>query len=244
MANKIDKDNIPLYNDEKINREIEQRKRVEENEKRKKEAEKLKEEKRALKLSRFHISEIPTTMLLCIYFMIATIGISIYMGKYQYVLFSVIGIPATIYTGKRLRFTFDDALNVLVWNMTYVINEFINYKIRFDLYTGNGKRIKTLSVILAIIVATLSSNTIFFGLLFVITILFYLVSFADRDLASISNASNIVVIGGVIGLVSKTLLYTFLTKNLYIDFMNIIIICVFTAISHYTKNLPITEPMA
>lgn len=242
MSNFSDNTNIPMYNDEKINKEMQKRKKQEDNERRKKEEERKKAEKKALKMSRFHITEIPIIMILSICFMIAIIGVSIYEKQYLNVIYSIIGIVSTVYIGKRLRFTFDETLNVLIWNITQTIRDFIDYRLKLDFFSGSEKRVQSLSVIFSIAILFLNSNNILYGLFMAIVIITYIISFANREFDTLTHNANTITLFAFFGLIVKTIFYSLYYKMLYVDFMNIILIVLFTLIAHYTKNLPIYEP--
>lgn len=233
---------IPLYNDDEFNKELEkQKKSIEEKQLKEaqEEARKLKEE---AKNKLIPLSEINQFLLLASSFSLILMGVAIFDLKLSYIVSGIISIIVCIYIGRRLKINYDETLNVLLWNVTQTLKDFIEYKIPFDLYTDNSSRVKQMSILFTFIVATTNSNNILYGFGFIFILITYLISFSYRDTDTISFYSNKVVIGALFGLIFKTIVDTAFNSTLTIDFMNIIVVLIFVVIEYLTSICQIYEP--
>lgn len=234
--------NIPLYNDEKVNEEIRHREtqqKMERENKKKAQEKKLRKEERKLLNP---ISAIDGLLLMTCCLSIVLIAISLAFGNIIYIVYSVIAIFGTIYVGKRLQVNYNKLLNVLLWNITQSIKDFIDYKVPYDLLSNSDFRLFKTSVIFSIICVIVPSNNVIFGIAFVITVIMFIVNFANRLTEDLSKNSKIIAIFCFIGVIVKVILNIILYKTLFIDFTNIVFISLFVSINFYTKNIEIVEP--
>lgn len=233
---------MSFYSDEKIKKNIEKRRREEAYKKEQERKEKEKLEKLKIKESRYKVEEIPLPMVLSICFLISIMGIS-FKSNLLYVLYSIIGIVVTIFVGKRTKYKFDNTLNILLWNISIAINDFIKFKLKIDnSYETNKKTLNMYSIFFIICLLLLNSTNILYGISFILIIFIILLTIGNKNFDLISEVSYKIALFSFVGLITKTILYSIIYQSLNIDFMNIIMVDLFGSIYAYTKDLEIYKP--
>lgn len=233
---------MSFHNDEKIKKNIEARKKKELYEKEQEKKAQLKLEKQKEKEKRYKIEELPIFMILNVCFLISIIGLS-FSKRPIYILYSIISIFFIIYIGKRTKYEFDNTLNILLWNITKSLNDFVKYKVKINnSFENNQKVLKISSILLGVSLLFISSTNIIYGLSLFFMIGILLVTFANKDFELISSTTNIICILAFIGLIIKSIMYSIISGQLQVDFMNIIVSMLFSSINNYTSNLTITKP--
>lgn len=241
--------NVPLYSDDKFNKEIklvEEKREIEEQIEKHKEQRYLNlKEKEEYKKNLIPFMNI-NGYLLSVCSISLILGItSISQLNIKCFIYSIFSIFVTIWVGRRLTFNkdkYDNLFNVLLWNITQSLSDFIEYKISYDLKSNYVKFIKKCSICASISLLFLNSNNIFFGLSLILLLIGYLVSFAYRDFDSILNTLNKLIMFALIGLFLKTFLSFFICDFFIIDFSNILVINILTVIS-LIKYLKLEEPI-
>ena len=235
--------NMPIYNDETINKEINEREskeRLERENREKEEAIKLKKEDRKNLIPIMNISEY---LLIACAFLIILATLSLFTFNFMYAIYSIVSIVITLYIGRRLKINFDEELNIILWNTSESFKDFFEYRLKYDFLSGSRERLNKISIIFSVILFTFNSNSIVFSVSLVLMIFCYVVSFSNKEIDSIEYNSKIIILGALAGLIIKTLLNTFFSGVLVIDFMNIIVLNIFVAINTFSREAKIHEPV-
>ena len=235
-------DNILLYNDDKVMNDIYNREAKRKREKEYKEKLKEKEEEKERKKLLTPISKISNLLLINCSLLIISIGLSLVCMKFNYVLYSIITIFLSIFIGKRLQINYDELFNVLLWNISQSIKDFIEFKIPYDLAENNDFKLFKTSCIFSILSIILNSTNVIYIISFAIVLLMFIVSLGYRNIEDIRKNSKLISIALLIGFVLKTVLYTIFTKTLTIDYMNSLLLNVFVAINYYCSKINIINP--
>lgn len=189
-------------------------------------------------------TQIDANLLLCCGLLIISIITSFIVAKWELFIYSVICIFLTIYIGRRLKFRKknDEVTNVVIWNLSQSINDFIEYKIKnYDLLGDYKNLLLKTSIVLAICLLFVVNSaiclipTLFFILLFFI-------SFANKNFCEIRKYIKWLIVTGFLGFVLKIIFAITVTNNLSIDLFNIININIFTIIQLIIDNIEIKEP--
>lgn len=205
------------------------------------EAKRLKEEqqKRRVKFTEFN------KLILASYFLLilGTI-ISVVYNEYEYILYSIITIIMSYYLNRRLKFNNVnmELVNVLLWNLTNSINDFIKYQISPKLLNDYKKNMTTVCSIFMILLVLLPSNNVIFIIGMIATFATFLVTFANKDLLLINEKVNFLIIMTVLGFFVKIAIPLFFTKTFYLDFGFIVLLNIFVALDFFTKNITIYQP--
>lgn len=240
---------IPLYADDKFNEEIklrtnEEKKKLQ-NEKSKenkelKAVEKAEKNKRLIPLFNINGYLLSTCAVMII------LGVtSFFMNNLLNAMYSLIAMLITIYIGRRLTFKakdIDEIGNVLIWNITQTLNDFIEYKLNYDIKESYRKIIKISSVSSILSLLLLNSNNIIYGMSLVLLTIGYLMAIAYRDFSSITCNLNKLIICSLIGIFIKTILSYFILHIFTIDFFNVIAIDMFVIIK-LLEGINIEEPV-
>ncbi|MCC0727635.1 hypothetical protein KGF51_14600 [Clostridioides sp. ZZV14-6045] len=189
-------------------------------------------------------TQIDSKLLLCCWLLIISIITSFIVAKWELFIYSVIFIFLTIYIGRRLKFRGknDEVTNVVIWNLSQSINDFIEYKIKnYDLLGDYKNLLLKTSIVLAICLLFVVNSaiclipTLFFILLFFI-------SLANKNFCEIRKCIKWLIVTGFLGFVLKIIFAVIATNNLSIDLFNIININIFTIIQLIIDNIEIKEP--
>lgn len=241
--------NVPLYADDLFKEELRQRQFREEIERNNEEYQRLKEEERKekqeykSKLLKFHQLN-GHTLSTCAILLILAIT-SLAMESYLNAIYSIIGIFVSIYIGKRLTFNidkFDDVLNVLLWNITQTLNDFIEHKIDYEIKESYEGIISKATLFMSVSLLLFNSNSIVYGFSLLALILGFLMALAYRDLNSITISLNRLILFAIIGIFIKTIISYFIFKVFTIDFFNIVLVNIFLIIN-MLKDIELQEPL-
>ena len=241
--------NIPLYADNVFTDEIkrrEQKMQIEkENEEYQRLKEKEKQERKEEKNKLLKFSEINGYLLALCAVMIILLVTSIFVGSFLNTIYSIIAIISTIYIGRRLTFkieNFDEVGNILLWNITQTLNDFIEYKIDYDIKGSYEGIIKKASVVMLFSLLFLNSNSIIYGLSLLILIVGFIMAIAFRDFNTITSKLNKLIICAIIGVFIKAVISFFVFKVFTIDFFNVVLVNVFLIIN-LLNGIELEEPI-
>ncbi|HBF3307023.1 TPA: hypothetical protein KOB88_001938 [Clostridioides difficile] len=188
-------------------------------------------------------TQIDSNLLLCCGLLIISIITSFIVAKWELFIYSVICIFLTIYVGRRLKFREknDEVTNVVIWNLSQSINDFIEYKIKnYDLLGDYKNLLLKTSIVLAICLLFIVNSaiclipTLFFILLFFI-------SFAKREVETINLFIKILIVVSAIGFMLKSITIIVFTGIFDVDLFNIIAVNIFAVVQFLCKNIEIEE---
>lgn len=206
------------------------------------EAKKKKEEEKNKRVSFFKFNK----LILASYFlMLIGIIVSLAFSKIDYVFYSIITIFMSIYLNRRLKFNNVnmELVNVLLWNLTNALNDFIKYQISPKLLEKNQKQITIACSVFMILLVLLPSNNVIFIIGLIAVFGTFIVALANKDMALINEKVNFLIIMTVLGFFVKIAVPLFWNQTFYIDFGFIILLNLFVAIDFFTKNITIHQPI-
>lgn len=240
--------NVPLYSDNVFTDEIkrrEQKERIEREHEEYQELKKQKAQERKEEQSKLlKINEI-NGYLLSICAIMLILGVtSVFVGSFLNAIYSIIGIISTIYIGRRLKFkleNFDEVANIVLWNITQTLNDFIEYKVDYDIKGSYENIIKKSSIAMLISLLFLNSNNVIYGLSLLALIVGFLMAIAFRDFNIITSNLNKLIICAIIGIFLKAIISFFIFKVFTIDFFNVVLVNVFMIIN-MLNGIELEEP--
>lgn len=239
---------IPLYADDLFNEEVRKREYIEHRQaeiKKNEELRQIREQEKAEEKSKL----IPFTQingyLLSICAIMVVLGVtSIFLFSLPNIIYSIIGIISTIYIGRRITFkseNFDEVANVLLWNITQTLNDFIEHKINYEIKESYEDIIAKATICMMGSLLFLNSNSIIYGLSLLALILGMLMAIAYRDTDAITCNLQKLIISAIIGLFLKTIISYVFFKVFAVDFFNVVLVNVFV-ILNMLEGIKIEEP--
>lgn len=241
--------NVPLYADDLFKDEIKKREHKEQIERQNEEYNRIKEEqkreKQEYKNQLLKFNELNGYTLSTCAIMLVLGVTSIVMTSFVNAIYSFITIFISLYIGKRLTFNidkFDEVLNVLFWNITQTLNDFIEHKIVYDIQGSYKSIVKKATFFMMISLLFLSSNSVIYGFSLFALILGFLMSLAYRDFNTVTTSLNKLILFAIIGVFIKTIISFIILKVFTIDFFNIVLVNIFLIIN-MLKDIELEEPL-
>lgn len=237
--------NIPAYNDNSIVGKIEKSEKERERADELKEAQKRKLEKIEYKKSLNKFSEINDSLLLIMGLSIVGIIASLMFLKFNYVIYCAISCYLAYFVGKRLKPIEDEnnILQILLWNLSENINDFFEYKIKFDMKADYVNDVAKYTTIFAIISGLFNSNTILYPIALLMLLLSFIVSFACKDVEIILEKKNLILGALIGGFLVKGLIHSMIRGVLVLDLFNLALAIGFIALFHFLEYVDLTEPL-
>lgn len=237
--------NIPAYNDNEIIKKMEkterERMRVIEAEN----IEKKRLEKIEYKKSLNKFSEINDSLLLIMGLSLVGIIASLMFLKFNYVIYCAISCYLAYFVGKRLKPIEDEnnILQTLLWNLSESINDFFEYKIKFDMKADYIDDVAKYSTIFAIISGLFNSNTIVYPLSLLILLLSFIVAFACKDVETILEKKGLILGALIGGFLVKGCIHSLIRGVLVLDLFNLALAIGFISLFHLLEYVDLTEPL-
>lgn len=244
FKDKKHRDNIPAYNDDFIQEKIDNTKRKKEREKQAKKDEKIKAEKLEYKNSLNKFSEINDLLLIIIGLSLVGAVASIAFLKFNYMIYCVITAFISLFVGKRLKPINDDdnILQTLMWNLSCSIDDFFEYKIKFDMKSTYVNDIAKYTTIFAIISALFNSNTILYPISLAMLLLTFIIAFACKDLDVILEKKNLILGSLIGGFLIKGFIHSMIRGVLVLDLFNLALAIGFIVLFHLFEYTDLSEP--
>lgn len=129
--------------------------------------------------------------------------------------------------------------NTILYNMSQGIFDFIDFKIPFEIFPNKNKWLSTYTFLGIIIYSICPSSNILYGLVTVMIIISYIVSFSMKDVESINKYATIITTPLLIGLFVKAILNYLFIGILSFDAMNVLLLNLFTIVKIYTYHVTI-----
>lgn len=240
---------VPLYAEDRFKEEVKKREHLEQIEIKNKKNEELmkikKQEREEYKNKLIPFIEI-NGYLLSICAIMLMLGVtSVFMLSFYNVIYSIIGIISTIYIGRRIRpisESLDETTNILIWNISQTLNDFVEYKINYDIKASYEGVVAKSTICLMGSLLFLNSNNIIYGLSLLALIMGILMSIAYRDIETITCVLNKLLVCAIVGLFIKAIFSYFVLSIFTIDFFNVVLINLFV-ILNMLKDIEIKEPI-
>lgn len=232
------KRNIDGYGEEEIRenlQKIKQQQKAEEEKKRREE-----EKARRVPFLQFNKLILASYVLL-----VLGMIVSVAFGEYLYVPYCIITILMSIFINRRLKFNDInmELINVLLWNLTNSMKDFIRYQISQKLLDKYKENTTKVFIVFMVLLVLFQSNNIVFiiGLMAMISQL--LVCFANQDLEFIHEKITYLIIMTVLGFFVKIFIPLFFTRTFYLDFGFLVLLNLLVALDFFTKNIQIHKPL-
>lgn len=237
--------NIPAYNDNAIMEKIEKTEKEKEKAIEIKEHEKRKLEKIEYNKSLNKFSEINDCLLLIIGLSIVGLIASLIFLKLNYVIYCAISCYLAYFIGKRLKPIEDEnnVLQILLWNLSENINDFFEYKIKFDMKSDYINDVAKYSTIFAIISGLFNSNTILYPISLLMLLLSFIVAFACKDIEVILEKKNLILGALIGGFLIKGFIHSMIRGVLVLDLFNLALAIGFIILFHFLEYADLTEPL-
>lgn len=226
--------NIPLYNDDKYNQDIEKKKLDEKLKREKEDKDRLKQEK-IMEFKEFNknlksIDEIDKYSVLTL-LMLLVLGIfSLTKGHLFNLIYCILAGVITFFTARMVVSFYDkdnELDQVLFFNLYKSINDIIYYKTPYDIRKDYKGYLKNISYFSMFCLVFIPSNSILFIISIGLLFLLYFVCYAYNDIKSITDTLDLFIKVSLFGLPFKTVFYLF--SNVFIiDFANLALINIFT----------------
>lgn len=228
------------YNDLQVQHTIKEQKQKEKLEKNKREQlkkqQEIKEEYEDFKSSSLQLFKIDKFLLFTIIFSLILCIISIIQTSFSVTISCIISILFTILVGKSSFKKNEERqlTNTLLWNLSQSLYDFIDLKIPFEVFSNKKKWLDMYTVFGFIIYIICSSTNILYGLISVMIIISYIVSFSMKDIESVYSHVKIICIALFIGILFKPIFSYLYNGILIFDSMNVVLLNIFTIIKIYT----------
>lgn len=232
------KTSIQGFGEEEINENLKKIKQEQKAE----EARRLKEEEKKRRVS---FLQFPKIILASYVLLIIGSIVSLAFKEYLYIFYSVITIFMSYYLNRRLKFNNInmELVNVLLWNLTNSINDFIKYQLSPKILENYKKNTTLISSIFMILLILLQSNNVIFIIGLIALIAQFIVCFANKDFEFINEKVNFLIIMTVLGFFVKIIIPLFFTKTFYLDFGFMVLLNIFVTIDFFTKNITLHKPV-
>ena len=129
--------------------------------------------------------------------------------------------------------------NTLLWNLSQSLYDFIDLKIPFEVFSNKNKWLDMYTVFGTILYICCNSSNILYGLVTIMIIISYLVSFAMKDIENIHSRVRFICIGLFIGVFVKSIITYTVSGIMTFDAMNVVLLNIFTIIKIYTDKIVI-----
>ena len=169
---------------------------------------------------------------------------ALYNGYWGEAVLTLLSGVFTIVFGQNMRMGSHQPklTNVLLWNLSKSIRDFIDYKIPYEIFENKDKWLDMYAVLGMIVFAICPSSNVFYGIVLVLILLSFIVAFAVEDIKGIHQHCNIIVIGAITGLIIKALYGYIMMAVIDVDLFNVVLINLFIFIEARTQDLEIQEP--
>lgn len=230
------------YNDLQVQRTVKEQKQKERMERTKREQvrkqQEMKEELNDFKETSLSLFQIDKILLLTSIFSIIICIISIVEMSFNVTFSCIISIIFSILVGKSSFKKNEDRqlTNQLLWELSQALYNFIDIKIPFEVFSNKKKWLDTYTVFGCLIYIICSSSNIFYGLITIMIIISYLVSFSMKDIESISARVKYITVSLFIGLIVKSIFRYVYSGLITFDAMNVILLNIFTILKIYADR--------
>lgn len=237
--------NLPAYSDEQIHRKIKETQRQEKIKSQNAELQKIKEEKMKYRKTLNKFTDFNDFILLTIGLAVLSLISSLVYIKINYLIYSIIAIVCSYYIGKRLKplNKEDNIWQVLLWNLSLSIDDFLEYKLQYEVKDNYIKNVNRITYLFCICVAVFNSNTIIYPLALFALLCSYLIAFACKDTDIIIDKSNLVICSLLFGFVLKGVVHSLIRGVLVLDMFNLGLALAFILLYHLLKEIRLEEPI-
>lgn len=233
------------YNDLQVQHTVKEQKQKERMEQNKREQlkrqQELKESYDDFRYSSLKLLKIDKFLLITFIYCIIFSIIAISQMSFIISISCIISAIFTLLVGKSSFQKHEDKklTNTLLWNLSQSLYDFIDLKIPFEVFSNKKKWLDMYTVFGVIIYIICSSSNIFYGLVTVMIIISFLVSFSMKDIEGIYSHIKIIVIALFVGIFFKSMFNYICSGIVTFDTMNVILLNLFTILKIYTKQLTI-----
>lgn len=170
--------------------------------------------------------------------------IALFKGFIGESIFTIISGIITFIVGQNIRLGNSQPrlTNTILYNISKSLKDFIDYKIPYEIFENENTWSDMYTVLGMFVFAIIPSDNIFYGLVLIMIILTFFISFASTNISNIYNHVKLLIPACVIGLIIKAIIQYMYMGVIDIDLTNIVLINIFTIIAAYTENLTITKP--
>ena len=233
------------YNDLQVQHTVREQKEKEKMERNKKEQQKrqqkMKESYDDFRYSSLKLLQIDKLLLFTIIFSIIFAIVSLVQGSFTASFSCIISAIFTLLVGKSSfkKNENQKLTNQLLYNLSQSLYDFIDIKIPFEVFSNKQKWLDMYTVFGFIIYIICPSSNILYGIVTIMIIISYLVSFSMKDVENIYTHVKIIVVALFIGIFVKFIVGYFILGLLNFDSMNIILLNIFTILKIYSDRIVI-----